>query len=234
MAVARATESPGLSRFILPIAGLIGLRPVRAAASSSCIDPQGGPNLLASIYDALGNTSGATDLRNGSGRPVDRQAAAGGDRPGGRRRRHLAAVPRRRRAGQPAASRSGATGSCRGSSSGPPWRCWRSSCSTRRRERSCAASWTTRASFTLANYAVMADARVPRDPAQQRHLADRRRPAAASCSGSSSPGCSIASDGSRWPRPSSSCRWRSRSSARRSSGASSTPGSPPASRRSDC
>ncbi len=53
------------------------------------------------------------------------------------------------------------------------------------------------------------------------------------CSGSSSPGCSIASDASRWPRPSSSCRWRSRSSAHRSSGASSTPGSPPASRRSD-
>src|SRR6476659_6438037 len=31
------------------------------------LDPKGGPNLLASIYDALGNTSGADALRNGQG-----------------------------------------------------------------------------------------------------------------------------------------------------------------------
>lgn len=65
MAVARA-ESPGLSRFLLPIAGLIGLG-LCVAGILVLYDPNGGPNLLASIYEALGNTSGATDLRNGSG-----------------------------------------------------------------------------------------------------------------------------------------------------------------------
>jgi alpha-glucoside transport system permease protein len=65
MAVAR-TESPGLSRFILPIAGLIGLG-LCVAGILVLYDPKGGPNLLASIYEAIGNTSGATDLRNGSG-----------------------------------------------------------------------------------------------------------------------------------------------------------------------
>ena len=68
MAVAR-TESPGLSRFVLPIAGLIGLG-LCVAGILVLYDPQGGPNLLASIYEALGNTSGATDLRNGSGDQV--------------------------------------------------------------------------------------------------------------------------------------------------------------------
>ena len=68
MAVAR-TESPGLSRFVLPIAGLIGLG-LCVAGILVLYDPQGGPNLLASIYDALGNTSGATDLRNGQGDQV--------------------------------------------------------------------------------------------------------------------------------------------------------------------
>jgi len=68
MAVAR-TESPGLSRVILAVLGLI--------AFGACLggilvlyDPHGGPNLLASIYDALGNSSGASDLRNGSGDQV--------------------------------------------------------------------------------------------------------------------------------------------------------------------
>jgi alpha-glucoside transport system permease protein len=68
MAVARA-ESPGLSRFVLPIAGLIGLG-LCAAGILVLYDPQGGPNLLASIYDAIGNASGATDLRNGQGDQV--------------------------------------------------------------------------------------------------------------------------------------------------------------------
>ena len=35
MAVVRAIENPPLSRFILPIAGLVGARPVRRRASSS-------------------------------------------------------------------------------------------------------------------------------------------------------------------------------------------------------
>ena len=63
---AARVEPPGLSRFVLPIAGLIGLG-VCVGGLLVLLDPQGGANLLASIYEALGNTSGATDLRNGSG-----------------------------------------------------------------------------------------------------------------------------------------------------------------------
>ncbi len=59
-------ERPGLSRFILPIAGLIGLG-LCVGGILVLLDPHGGPNLLASIYEALGNKSGALDLRNGSG-----------------------------------------------------------------------------------------------------------------------------------------------------------------------
>ncbi len=70
MAVAQAqAESPGLSRFVLPILGLIGLG-LCGAGILVLYDPQGGPNLLASIYDAIGNTSGATELRNGQGDQV--------------------------------------------------------------------------------------------------------------------------------------------------------------------
>jgi alpha-glucoside transport system permease protein len=70
MAVAQAqAESPGLSRFVLPILGLIGLG-FCVAGILVLYDPQGGPNLLASIYDAIGNSSGATDLRNGQGDQV--------------------------------------------------------------------------------------------------------------------------------------------------------------------
>jgi alpha-glucoside transport system permease protein len=68
MAAAR-TESPGLSRFVLPIAGLIGLG-LCVGGLLVLLDPQGGANLRASIYEALGNTRGATDLRNGSGDQV--------------------------------------------------------------------------------------------------------------------------------------------------------------------
>jgi len=63
------TEVPGPSRFVLPIAGLIALG-LCVAGVLVLYDPQGGPNLLASIYDSLGNTSGATALRNGSGDQV--------------------------------------------------------------------------------------------------------------------------------------------------------------------
>jgi alpha-glucoside transport system permease protein len=65
MAVAQA-ERPGLSRFILPIAGLIALG-LCLGGLLVLLDPKGGPNLLASIYDTLGNTSGADALRNGQG-----------------------------------------------------------------------------------------------------------------------------------------------------------------------
>ena len=65
MAVARI-ENPGPSRFVLPIAGLIGMG-LCGAGILVLLDRQGGPHLLASIYDLLGNSAGATDLRNGSG-----------------------------------------------------------------------------------------------------------------------------------------------------------------------
>ena len=68
MAVAR-TENPGLSRFVLPIAGLIGLG-LCGAGILVLLDRQGGPHLLASVYDLLGNSAGATALRNGSGDQV--------------------------------------------------------------------------------------------------------------------------------------------------------------------
>jgi len=68
MAAAR-TERPGPSRFVLPIAGLIGLG-ICLAGILVLYDPQGGQNILASIYDALGNGAGASELRNGSGDQV--------------------------------------------------------------------------------------------------------------------------------------------------------------------
>ena len=54
MAVTR-TERPGPARFVLPILGLIGLG-LCIAGVLVLYDPKGGPNLLASIYEALGNT----------------------------------------------------------------------------------------------------------------------------------------------------------------------------------
>jgi alpha-glucoside transport system permease protein len=68
MAVAR-TESPGLSRFVLPIAGLIGLG-LCIGGLLVLLDPKGGTNLLATVYDTIGNATGATDLRNGQGDQV--------------------------------------------------------------------------------------------------------------------------------------------------------------------
>lgn len=64
MAVARTQES-GLSRY-LPIAILIGLL-AAVAGVRILIDPHGGQNLLASIYDLTGNSAGAQALRNGQG-----------------------------------------------------------------------------------------------------------------------------------------------------------------------
>lgn len=64
MALARTQES-GLSRF-LPIAVLIGLL-AAAAGVRILIEPHGGQNLLASIYDLTGNSAGAEALRNGQG-----------------------------------------------------------------------------------------------------------------------------------------------------------------------
>jgi len=66
MAVLPRKENPPLSRFVLPILGLIGL--------GACIggilvlfDPLGSSKLLATLYDMLGNGTGAAALRNGQG-----------------------------------------------------------------------------------------------------------------------------------------------------------------------
>lgn len=69
MAVVPRTTNPPLSRFILPVVGLIGLV-LCVGGILVLIDPHGGQNLLASIYQALGNGSGATELRNGQGDQV--------------------------------------------------------------------------------------------------------------------------------------------------------------------
>jgi len=69
MAVTAQTEQPGPSRFILPIAGLIAVG-FCVGGILVLLDPQGGQNLLASIYDAIGNATGAGDLRNGQGDQV--------------------------------------------------------------------------------------------------------------------------------------------------------------------
>jgi alpha-glucoside transport system permease protein len=65
MAVERSGES-GLSRFLLPLGGVIGLLLVIAGARV-LFDPHGAQNLLATIYDSLGNSAGAEALRNDQG-----------------------------------------------------------------------------------------------------------------------------------------------------------------------
>lgn len=64
MAFARRQGS-GLTR-LLPIAIVVGLL-VAAAGVGILLDRQGGQNLLASIYDLIGNSAGAEALRNGQG-----------------------------------------------------------------------------------------------------------------------------------------------------------------------
>ncbi len=63
--VPRSVKAP-TSRFILPILGLVALG-LCVGGILVLIDRHGAQNLLASIYDALGNSSGAQDLRNGQG-----------------------------------------------------------------------------------------------------------------------------------------------------------------------
>ena len=67
MAVDRAqgSGSYGSSRIVL-VGSLIGLI-LAALGVRILIDPQGGQNVLASIYDLLGNSAGAGALRNGQG-----------------------------------------------------------------------------------------------------------------------------------------------------------------------
>ena len=64
-AVPRSVKAP-TSRFFLPILGLVALA-LCIGGILVLIDHHGAQNLLASIYDALGNSSGAQDLRNGQG-----------------------------------------------------------------------------------------------------------------------------------------------------------------------
>ena len=61
----RSVKAP-TSRFILPILGLVALG-LCIGGILVLIDHHGAENLLASIYDALGNSSGAQALRNGQG-----------------------------------------------------------------------------------------------------------------------------------------------------------------------
>jgi alpha-glucoside transport system permease protein len=62
---AQGSGSYGTSRTVL-VLSLIGLV-LAAIGVTILIDHQGGQNLLATIYDALGNTAGAEALRNGQG-----------------------------------------------------------------------------------------------------------------------------------------------------------------------
>jgi len=62
---AQGSGSYGSSRLVL-VGSLIGLA-LAAIGVSILIDHHGGQNLLATIYDALGNTAGAEALRNGQG-----------------------------------------------------------------------------------------------------------------------------------------------------------------------
>jgi alpha-glucoside transport system permease protein len=64
VALTRLQES-GVSRF-LPLALLIGLL-AAAGGVLVLIQPQGGQNILAWFYDQIGNSEGATALRNGQG-----------------------------------------------------------------------------------------------------------------------------------------------------------------------
>jgi alpha-glucoside transport system permease protein len=66
VAVVPRTANPSPSRLILPILGLVALG-LCVGGILVLIDPHGAQNLLASIYSALGNSSGAQDLRNGQG-----------------------------------------------------------------------------------------------------------------------------------------------------------------------
>src|SRR6476659_9240311 len=194
MAVVQA-ERPGPSRFILPILGLIAVG-LCLGGLLVLLDPKGGPNLLASIYDALGNTSGADDLRNGQGDQLIAKLI-------------LAAIAQAVGVGgiwllflgvgglvsqlEPKYP----TGSCRGSSSAPPWRCWRSSWSIPRRERSSAACRTKPATSPSPT------SRSCSSPSSLRSCATTFSgwslgPLGASCSGSCSRDSSIASDASPW------------------------------------
>jgi len=58
-------QGSGRSR-LLPIAIVVGLL-VAAGGVAVLLDPKGGQNLLASIYDLIGNAAGAEALRNGQG-----------------------------------------------------------------------------------------------------------------------------------------------------------------------
>ena len=60
-----ASGSFGTPRWVL-VASLIGLV-FAAIGVTVLIDPKGGQNLLAALYDALGNSAGAQALRNGQG-----------------------------------------------------------------------------------------------------------------------------------------------------------------------
>src|SRR3954447_11666842 len=63
---ARSETAQPLSRFLLPIMGLVGLG-LCLAGIVVLVDPKGGPHFLAMIYQTLGNTTGADALNNEQG-----------------------------------------------------------------------------------------------------------------------------------------------------------------------
>jgi alpha-glucoside transport system permease protein len=66
MAAGARSANPPPSRFVGPVLGLVAVG-LCVGGILVLIDPHGGSNLLAGIYNALGNHAGATELQNGQG-----------------------------------------------------------------------------------------------------------------------------------------------------------------------
>jgi len=62
----QAQEDPGLRRYLLPVLAILGIV-ILAVGLRVLADPRASQSLLAFIYDIIGNTAGADDLRRGAG-----------------------------------------------------------------------------------------------------------------------------------------------------------------------
>ncbi|MEO6349056.1 MAG: sugar ABC transporter permease [Candidatus Limnocylindrales bacterium] len=65
-AVRAKEQQSSRSRWVAPIGGVVGIA-MLIVGVKALADPNAGPNMLASVYDFLGNTVGATALRTGQG-----------------------------------------------------------------------------------------------------------------------------------------------------------------------